>query len=649
MDILVTVDGLKKSFGVHDIFQNVSFTVRQGEKVGLVGVNGSGKTTLLRCLLDPDFADGGSVKFAGDLRLGYVEQGFDDFREETVWQFMQHACPDILNLREKMRQLEEASGRAQGEELQGILDQYARTESRYAHLDGYHYENNIKRVLIGLGYPEETWQWRADKLSGGQKTRLQLAAALVNSPDLLILDEPTNHLDIVMSEWLENYLREFRGGVLVISHDRAFLDNVVEEILEMEGGTLHRFKGNYSRYLEQKEIQVLTQTRAYEAQQEYIARQEAYIRRFKAGIKSKMARGRQSQLDRLERIDAPVQEEEFQLRLPHAAECAEKVIILEHLDVGYPQHLLLQDVDLTLRRGEKVAIIGPNGCGKSTLLKTILQELPPLKGEARIGNRVKIGYFSQSYERLDENQTIMENFLTEYGLTDEQTRRLLGSMMFHGEDVFKVIGTLSGGQKARLVLLKLVLDGANCLLLDEPTNHLDIAAKEAVEAALETFDGTVLLVSHDRYLVNEVAGRIWAVEDGHVTDYKGNYDFYLEERDKNRNQEAAPETLRKEKEPAAKTTPAAAAPQTAQPEKKMEKKPEKKAYSPAEAQKLLPQVELKIREYEALQKVLSDKIADPANQQDLETSTKLAEEYAEQSKILDGLMDKWEKLMESLE
>lgn len=640
MDILVTVDGLKKSFGVHDIFQNVSFTVRQGEKVGLVGVNGSGKTTLLRCLLDPDFADGGSVKFAGDLRLGYVEQGFDDFREETVWQFMQHACPDILNLREKMRQLEEASGRAQGEELQGILDQYARTESRYAHLDGYHYENNIKRVLIGLGYPEETWQWRADKLSGGQKTRLQLAAALVNSPDLLILDEPTNHLDIVMSEWLENYLREFRGGVLVISHDRAFLDNVVEEILEMEGGTLHRFKGNYSRYLEQKEIQVLTQTRAYEAQQEYIARQEAYIRRFKAGIKSKMARGRQSQLDRLERIDAPVQEEEFQLRLPHAAECAEKVIILEHLDVGYPQHLLLQDVDLTLRRGEKVAIIGPNGCGKSTLLKTILQELPPLKGEARIGNRVKIGYFSQSYERLDENQTIMENFLTEYGLTDEQTRRLLGSMMFHGEDVFKVIGTLSGGQKARLVLLKLVLDGANCLLLDEPTNHLDIAAKEAVEAALETFDGTVLLVSHDRYLVNEVAGRIWAVEDGHVTDYKGNYDFYLEERDKNRSQEAAPEILRKEKEPA---------PQTAQPEKKMEKKPEKKPYSPAEAQKLLPQVELKIREYEALQKVLSDKIADPSNQQDLETSTKLAEEYAEQSKILDGLMDKWEKLMESLE
>ncbi|WP_337383407.1 ABC-F family ATP-binding cassette domain-containing protein [Acidaminococcus timonensis] len=650
MDILVTVDGLKKSFGVHDIFQNVRFTIRQGEKVGLVGVNGSGKTTLLRCLLNPDFADGGTVKFAGELRLGYVEQGFDDFREETIWQFMQHACPDILSLRDKMQKMEEASGKAGGEELQGILDQYARTESRYAHLDGYHYESNIKRVLIGLGYPEETWEKRADKLSGGQKTRLQLAAALVNSPDLLILDEPTNHLDIVMSEWLEKYLREFRGGVLVISHDRAFLDNVVDDILEMEGGTLHRFKGNYSRYLEQKAVQVLTRTRAYEAQQEYIARQEAYIRRFKAGIKSKMARGRQSQLDRLERIDAPVQEEEFELRLPHAAECAEKVIMLEHLDVGYPGTTLLQDVDLTLCRGEKVAIIGPNGCGKSTLLKTILQELPPLKGDARIGNRVKIGYFSQSYERLDEKQTIMENFLTEYGLTDEQTRRLLGSMMFHGEDVFKVIGTLSGGQKARLVLLKLVLDGANCLLLDEPTNHLDIAAKEAVEAALETFDGTVLLVSHDRYLVNEVAGRIWAVEQGHVIDYKGNYDFYLEERQKRLTgtAAAAPEEKAKETKPAEKDMPAPESRKPAAP-RLAEKKTEKKPYSPGEAQKLLPQVELKIREYEALQKVLSNQIADPANQQDLETSTRLANEYAEQEKILDGLMEKWEKLMESLE
>lgn len=648
MDILVTVDNLKKSFGIHDVFQKVSFTLRKGEKTGLVGVNGSGKTTLLRCLLDPDFADGGTVKFAGELRLGYVQQGFNDFKEESIWQFMQGACPDIIQLREKMHTLELESGKVSGEALEEILKQYAGVENRYAHIDGYHYESNIKKVLIGLGYPEETWEKRADKLSGGQKTRLMLAAALVNNPDLLVLDEPTNHLDIFMTEWLEKYLKEFRGGVLIISHDRTFLDNVVEDILEMEGKTIHRFKGNYSQYLAQKEIQVLSQTRAYEAQQEYIAKTEEYVRKYKAGIKSKMARGRQSQLDRLERIEAPEQTETFRLRLPHASESAEKVIMLEHLDAGYPGTCLLKDVNLELRRGEKVGIIGPNGCGKSTLLKTILQDIPPLKGEARIGNRVQIGYFSQSYERLDEKQTIMENFLTEYGLTDEETRRLLGSMMFHGDDVFKVIGTLSGGQKARLVLLKLVLDGANCLLLDEPTNHLDIAAKETVEEALRSFDGTILLVSHDRYLVNQVAGRIWAVENGHVTDYKGNFDFYKEEKAK-RTQlaaEAAPQPVKKAEPKQEKTEPVVGEPKAVKPVQKQEKKP---AYSQAEAEKKLPQVELKIREYEALQKVLSQQIADPANQQDLATSTRLANEYAENDKILDGLMAQWEALMEALE
>lgn len=643
MDILVTVDHLAKSFGAHDIFDKVSFTIRQGEKLGLVGVNGSGKTTLLRCLMDPSFADKGTVQYAGEIRVGYVEQGFDNIEDETIWEFMLRSCPDILSLRETMKELERESGEKTGDALKDVLDRYGRVETRYAHLDGYHYENNIKRVLMGLGYPESTWEHNALALSGGQKTRLQLAAALVNSPDLLILDEPTNHLDIVMSEWLEKYLREFRGGVLIISHDRAFLDAVVEGILEMEGGTLHRYKGNYSRYVEQKELQVLSQTRAYEAQQETIRRTEEYIRRYKAGIKSKMARGRQSQLDRMERIDAPVKEESFTLRLPHAAESAEKVIMLEHLSVGYEGNALLSDIDLVLRRGEKVAIIGPNGSGKSTLLKTILQEIPPLHGEAKIGNRVKIGYFSQSYERLDSQQTILDNFLT-YGMTDEQTRRLLGSMLFRGEDVYKTIGSLSGGQKARLVLLKLVLDGANCLVLDEPTNHLDIMAKEAVEAALETFDGTVLLVTHDRYLVNEVAGRIWAVEKGHLTNYNGNYDFYLEERDKRQQREAPlPESSHR----APKEEPVK--PDGSKHRPHEEKSKNQRIYTPAEAEKLLPEVELKIREHEALQKVLSQQIADPENQMDLEKSAALAAEYEKEQQLIDGFMEKWEALMEALE
>ena len=641
---ILEVHHIEKHFGATRVLEDISFDLEQGQALAIIGSSGSGKTTLLRCLMDPSFADKGTVQYAGEIRVGYVEQGFDNIEDETIWEFMLRSCPDILSLRETMKELERESGEKTGDALKDVLDRYGRVETRYAHLDGYHYENNIKRVLMGLGYPESTWEHNALALSGGQKTRLQLAAALVNSPDLLILDEPTNHLDIVMSEWLEKYLREFRGGVLIISHDRAFLDAVVEGILEMEGGTLHRYKGNYSRYVEQKELQVLSQTRAYEAQQETIRRTEEYIRRYKAGIKSKMARGRQSQLDRMERIDAPVKEESFTLRLPHAAESAEKVIMLEHLSVGYEGNALLSDIDLVLRRGEKVAIIGPNGSGKSTLLKTILQEIPPLHGEAKIGNRVKIGYFSQSYERLDSQQTILDNFLTEYGMTDEQTRRLLGSMLFRGEDVYKTIGSLSGGQKARLVLLKLVLDGANCLVLDEPTNHLDIMAKEAVEAALETFDGTVLLVTHDRYLVNEVAGRIWAVEKGHLTNYNGNYDFYLEERDKRQQREAPlPESSHR----APKEEPVK--PDGSKHRPHEEKSKNQRIYTPAEAEKLLPEVELKIREHEALQKVLSQQIADPENQMDLEKSAALAAEYEKEQQLIDGFMEKWEALMEALE
>lgn len=639
MEIQLTVDNLGKSFGVQQIFKNVSFTLRQGEKVGLVGVNGSGKTTLLRCLLAPSVADEGSVKYAGELRLGYVEQGFNGFtQEETIWDFLLKACPEIVELRQRLAQLEHDSASLQGEALEEALALYARISGRYEHLDGYNYETNIKRVLIGLGYPENTWSERAITLSGGQKTRLMLAAALVNAPDLLILDEPTNHLDITMMEWLEKFLREFRGGLLLVSHDRTFLDNTTTKILEMEGGHLKQYRGNYSQYLAQKEIQLLTETRAYEAQQEYIVRQEDYIRRFKAGIKSKMARGRQSQLDRLERLDAPVQNEEFTLSLPKAAVSAERVLILEKLKVGYANKPLVEDVDLVLKQGEKVAVLGPNGSGKTTLLKTILQEIPPLGGVAKIGNRVKIGYFSQSYERLNPKQTILDNFLLEYGYTDEQTRKLLGSMLFHGEDVFKEIGALSGGQKARLVLLKLVLDGANCLLLDEPTNHLDIAAKEAVEAALSTFNGTVLMVSHDRYLVNEIAQRIWALEDGHLVDYKGNYDFYLAQRAA---QEQKQQDKPKEKKEAVEIKVQAQAPAFSS--------KSKQRYSPAEAAKLLPKVELSIREQEALLRVMGEEIALPENQMDLTKSTKLAAAYAAKEELIAKLMEQWEAVMESME
>ena len=646
----LVVDKIAKAFGIHEIFKDVSFMIERGEHVGLVGVNGSGKTTMLRCLLNPDWIDSGAIKFEPGISVGYVQQGFTDIHG-TIWQFMLEACPEITSLRQKLAELEAASAKLSGAELDDCLEEYGRVLKRYEFIDGYNYENRIKRVLIGLGYTEGWWQENAATLSGGQKTRLMLAAALVRNPDFMILDEPTNHLDIVMTEWLEKYLQEFKGGLLVVSHDRAFLDNVAVRILEMEGGKLQSFKGNYSRYLEQKAIQTATLEAAYNAQQDYIARTEAYIRRFKAGIKSKMARGRQSQLDRMERMDAPVHNEEFELRLPPAAECAERVLIMEDLTIGYGEKVLAKGINLTLRRGEKAALLGANGTGKTTLFRTILGEIPPLKGKAKIGNRVQIGYFSQSYERLDAKQTLLENFVIEYGFTEEHTRSMLGGMLFHGDDVFKKIGELSGGQKARLVLLKLVLDGANCLVLDEPTNHLDIMARETVEAALEAFDGTVLVVSHDRYFVNEVADRIWEIEDLEVKDYKGNYDFYLEEKQKKAQALAEAQA---EAEKAAAYAEAQAKKQAQQsaasaPAADKKQADKKKRYSPEEAAKLLPKVELSIREQEAMMGVLEKQMADPANHVDPEHSAAMAAEHdAYEAKIAE-LMEKWEALMEAAE
>ncbi len=640
------VDNVAKAFGINEIFKNVSFMVEQGEHLGLVGVNGSGKTTLLRCLLNPEYVDSGVIKFEPGTSVGYVQQGFTDIAG-TIWQFMMNSCPEVLNLRDKLQQLEEASADLDGIELEEVLEEYARVTKRYEHIDGYNLEARIKRVLIGLGYKEDWWEKDATTLSGGQKTRLMLAAALVRNPDFMILDEPTNHLDILMTQWLEGYLKEFRGGLIVVSHDRAFLDNVATRILEMEGGKLQSFKGNYTKYLEQKAIQTQTLEAAYNAQQEYIARTEAYIRRFKAGIKSKMARGRQSQLDRLERIDAPIYNEEFELRLPPAAECADRVLIMEDLTIGYGDNVLAKGINLTLRRGEKAALLGANGTGKTTLLKTILGEVDPLKGKAKIGSRVQIGYFSQTYERLNPQQTLLENFVIEYGFTEEHTRSMLGGMLFHGDDVFKEIGTLSGGQKARLVLLKLVLDGANCLVLDEPTNHLDIMARETVEAALTAFDGTVLVVSHDRYFVNEVANRIWEIEDCQVKDYKGNYEFYQEERAKQAvllaEREAELEKQRAYAEQQAKKNAVQAAPE------KVEAKNKQRRYSPDEAKKLLPKVELSIREQEAMMKILEMKMADPANHADPAQSAAMAAEHDEYENKIMELMEKWEQLMEASE
>ena len=649
---MISLDNLTVSYGGWTLFDNISFLINPKDRIGLVGRNGAGKTTLLRIITGEQQPTSGSVTLNGDCTIGYLPQTMRVADTTTLVEETAKAFEEVLRLEAEIEHLTREIAERTDYESDGyaqLLHRLNDAQDHYHILGGETRDADIEKTLLGLGFKREDFGRPTSEFSGGWRMRIELAKLLLRRPSIFLLDEPTNHLDIVMTQWLEKYLQEFKGGLLVVSHDRAFLDNVAMRIMEMEGGKLQSFKGNYSRYLEQKAIQSSTLTAAYNAQQDYIARTEAYIRRFKAGIKSKMARGRQSQLDRLERIDAPVQHEEFELRLPPAAECADRVLIMEDLTIGYGEKILAKGINLTLRRGEKAALLGANGTGKTTLLRTILGEIAPLKGKAKIGSRVQIGYFSQSYERLNPEQTLLENFVVEYGFTEEHTRSMLGGMLFHGDDVFKKIGELSGGQKARLVLLKLVLDGANCLVLDEPTNHLDIMAREAVEAALESFDGTVLVVSHDRYFVNEVADRIWEIEDLEVKDYKGNYDFYLEEKQK---KAAALAQAQEEAEKAAAYAEAQVKKQqqtAAAPVKEKKQEDKKRRYSPDEAARLLPKVELQIREQEAMMGLLEKQMADPANHTSPEHSAAMAAEHEEYEQTIAELMEKWELLMEAAE
>ena len=651
---ILRVNGLAKAFGVEELFHEVNFEVRRGERVGFVGANGAGKSTLMKILMGQVEADGGQIQFDSADTIGYVEQQ-SDFGEGTLYDEFRRAFDDIIELGERKRALEKKIAVDHDEETMAA---YSKVVEQFERLEGYDYESRIRRIAFGLGFTEEDFAKDVQHFSGGQKTRICLVKALLREPDFLFLDEPTNHLDIHMIEWLEGFLKSYNGGVLLISHDRYFLDKVATRILELENKTVTSYEGNYTYFMKVKTQRRAALQSAYEKQQEHIRKTEEYIRKYKAGIKSKQARGRQSQLNRLERIVLPPEDASFNyFALNTPPECAQRVAELEEVSMSFGARTIFQDISLLIRKGDGVALVGPNGAGKTTLLRVLVGELESPTGRVKIGSRVKIGYFSQQHEGLHMENTVLDEIMYEYGIGEEQARKYLGAFLFHGDEVLRRIGDLSGGEQSRVAFLKLMLTGANFLVLDEPTNHLDIPAREAVEEALMAYPGTFLAVSHDRYFLDKVANCTLELENGSITEYMGNYSYYLMKKEL---AEAEAEEEHLEAEKAAKIQEAREKEKRAKARKKAgetgSSANEDKAkaelgriqsMSDAKRTEMIQRAEAEIAMAEAELKGLEYQMNDPAVQADPVKSQEIAEAYAAKEEEIEQRYAKWERLTEA--
>lgn len=635
---VLKINGLSKSFGIKTVFENVSFEVRSGERIGLVGANGAGKTTLLRCLMGQEDYDKGSVSTSPGAVIGYLRQDFN-YESQTLREEMELAWKDVLYYKDKLAELARKLETSHDEEL---VAAYGRTEERFEYLGGYDYEATTRKILTGLGFSDADWDRDIHGFSGGQKVRINLAAAFVRHPDFLFLDEPTNHLDMGMLEWLEEYLRSYRGGILMVSHDRYFLDATTTGIIDLENHQTHTYRGNYTQFTKVKALNEEAQERAYEKQQEHIRETEEYIRKYKAGIKAKQARGRQSQLDRLERIEKPIHRQSLHFQFEKPAECAEKVLDVMHVTSSYGEHVIFKDLTMHIKKGESVGLIGPNGAGKSTLLKLIVGDKRADGGFIQIGNRVKPGYYSQELDRLNSEYTVLEQIENDFDMGEREARNLLGMFLFRGDDVFKPVSLLSGGERARLTLLMLFLEKPNFLILDEPTNHLDISTREIMEQALAAFGGTSLIVSHDRYFLDRVTTRILEMENGKLTEYLGNYSYY---REKKKNLEEY-ERDRMEAESAAssgKSLPEKEPAKEKKSERKAESKPAPAPRKPVDSRKM-DNIEMEIQRQEAMLKMLTVEM-----NQTPENYESIMSEYNQAKQKLEKLYNKWEEMAEMAE
>lgn len=545
MIILQASDVTRRFSGV-TFFEHISMQIQDKGRVGLVGRNGAGKSTLLKMITGETTPDEGEISRKKGLRMAYLAQNSGLDSTLSVYNEMREVFEDVIQLEIKMRELETAMANVtdyEGDAYQRLLNDYDQMQYDFKEKNGYGYEATIRSVLHGFGFDESFYDRKIDSLSGGQRTRLAIAKQLLETPDLLILDEPTNHLDMETLAWLEQYLQNYNGALLVVSHDRYFLDRVVNEIYDMHSGQLDHYVGNYSKFMELKAQKILGEQQAYDKQQEEIAKLEDFVQKnIVRSSTSNRAKSRRKQLERMEKIEAPENESGVaRITFSAAEESGNEVIRMFDGKVGYGlDNILAENVNLEVDKQHAVALVGPNGVGKSTLIKTLLDRLPLLGGTMKIGSSVTVGYYDQEQQVLDESKTVINTIWDAHPLMPEKdVRTILGSFMFSGESVDKKVSALSGGERARLLLTKLSLEKANCLILDEPTNHLDIDSREVLETALNEYNGTIFFVSHDRYFINSVASEVVELTANGTTFFDGDYDYYLEKRVSAKKEEAA--------------------------------------------------------------------------------------------------------------
>ena len=543
--ILISVQDLEKGFGVHEVLRGVTFSLQKGEKMGLVGVNGRGNTTLMRLIAGEMQADSGSIHMSKDLRIGYLAQLDDIPLTDTVWGALLKVFEPVRAMERRMQDLEE--------QLQHLADdpetamrltaEYQRISEEYNEKQGYAYEGEMIRVLNGLGLRPEMHDRQVGTLSGGERTRLSLAKLLLQKPDIILMDEPTNHLDLEAIEWLQDYLTEYKGSLLLISHDRYFLDRVCTTMGELLGGKMIKFTGNYTEYMRKRTADFETRMKAYQLQQKEIEREKAIIERYRSFNREKSikaAESRQKRLDRIQFLEKPVEEQHVRFSFQARRRSGEDAMEVKELSKSFDDRPIFRDVNFKLRTGDRVALIGPNGVGKSTLFHILTGQAAPDTGSVRFGTNIDVGYYDQHQDSLNPEQSILDEVWNAFPkLEQTRIRGALGLFLFTGDEVFDKISQLSGGERGRVALTKLMLKQDNLLLLDEPTNHLDMDSREVLEDALSDFPGTILAISHDRYFINRFADKVWVMADDGITEYLGNFDDYLEKRNRPRPQVSA--------------------------------------------------------------------------------------------------------------